>query len=289
MRMRKVVIPAAGLGTRFFPWSKAMPKELLPLGSCPAIEHVVREAVASGCDTILMIAGSRKSTIVDYFEKAEFPANFAYIPQPQPQGLGHAISLACPFISENEFFGVMLPDELFFSTQPGLQQLMDIALQEQACVVAVQPVARETVSSYGIIGIKKQLDLRLMEVESLVEKPSILDAPSNYALIGRYVLPAKIFQMLETTTPGARGEIQLTDAISKLLTNGQRVLAYHLQGTRYDIGTPLGWMQAVIKSSHQSPEFGGRIHEFMQQLVAEEQEQCFTPPPSRSIREFHDF
>lgn len=287
MQISKVVIPAAGLGTRFFPWSKAMPKELLPLGSCPAIEHVVREAVASGCDKMLIIAGARKYPIVDYFEKSEFPAHFAYIPQPHPKGLGHAVSLAQPFINENEFFCVMLPDELLFNTtHPGLQQLIDVAQRENACVVAVQPVARETVSSYGIVGIKQHLSLHVMEIDSLVEKPSILESPSNYALIGRYVLPPAIFSALQTIKPGARGEIQLTDAIAHLLANGHRVLAYHIQGARYDVGTPLGWMQAVIRFAQHSQEYGKQMQEFINQL-ADSQEHYTDINHGR--REYQDF
>lgn len=266
MTISKVVIPAAGLGTRFFPWSKSMPKELLPLGAHPAVAHVVHEAIRSGCNNIMMIAGARKYAIIDYFEKAELPASFLYIPQPEPRGLGHAVLMAQHVISD-DYFAVMLPDELFFSQTPCLQQLITIAERERACVVAVMSVPEELLSAYGIIGIERELEPRLFEVNTLVEKPKPTKAPSHFALIGRYVLPREIFRTLALVGPGAKGEIQLTDAIAQLVRDGVRVLACEVEGMRYDVGNPLGWMQAVVRFGIDHPQYGEQLRQFISDQI----------------------
>lgn len=264
MDVTKVIIPAAGLGTRFFPWSRSMPKELLPLGDSPAIEHVVREAIASGCTDVIMIAGSRKYAIIDYFEKANLPASFTYVPQPEPKGLGHAILMAAPLIRD-EYVGIILPDELLFcDNDPGLKQLIDIAKRENASVVAVREVPWENVSSYGVAAIKKRIDDKTVEVSALVEKPKKEEAPSNLALIGRYVLSPSLFESLKVIKPGAKNEYQLTDAIADMLAKGEKVIAYKVDGTRHDIGNPRGWIKAVIASSLDSKQYNGDIRRFME-------------------------
>jgi len=264
MNIKKVIIPAAGLGTRFFPWSKSMPKELLPLGDSPAIEHVVRESIDSGCDSIIMIAGARKHPIMDYFEKANLAASFSYVPQPEPKGLGHAVSMAEHLIND-EYVGIILPDELLFCDEtPGLKQLIDVAKKENATVVAVREVSWDKVSALGVVAVKQKLSDRLFDVSALVEKPKREDAPSNLALIGRYVLSPKIFKSLQTIEPGAKGEYQLTDAIADLLKRGERVLAYKIDGIRHDIGNPLGWAKAVIVSSLDSKRYGNEIKRFIE-------------------------
>ncbi len=267
MAITKVIIPAAGLGTRFFPWSKSMPKELLPLGAYPAVAHVVHEAIRSGCNNIIMIAGSRKYAIIDYFEKAELPATFSYIPQPEPRGLGHAVFMARHAVTE-DYFAVMLPDELFVGERPGLAQLIEVAEREHACVVGVLEVPQDAVGSYGIIGIERTLNSNLMEVNFLVEKPKPEKAPSCFALVGRYVLPREIFNVFATLGPGAKGEIQLTDAIAQLLHSGVRVLACVVEGARYDIGNPVGWMKAVVRFGIDHPQYGPEIREFITQQMA---------------------
>ena len=264
MDVKKVIIPAAGLGTRFFPWSRSMPKELLPLGDAPAIEHVVREAIASGCTDMIMIAGARKHAIIDYFEKANLPASFAYVPQPEPKGLGHAVLMAAPLV-QNEYVGIILPDELLFCDDvPGMKQLIEVAKREQASVVAVRAVPREQICSLGAVAIKRQIDGKTVEVSALVEKPKLEEIPSNLALIGRYVLSPKIFESLRAIKPGAKGEYQLTDAIAHMLASGEKVVAYQVDGTRHDIGNPRGWIKAVIASALDSKLYNGDIRHFME-------------------------
>jgi UTP--glucose-1-phosphate uridylyltransferase len=214
-----------------------------------------------------MIAGARKYALIDYFEKAELPASFVYVPQPEPRGLGHAVLMAKPVISE-DYFAVMLPDELFVGDNPELAQLIAIAQREQACVVAVHEVPCESVGAYGVIGIERVLNKRLMEVNALIEKPKPDKAPSCFALVGRYVLPREIFNYLSVIGPGAKGEIQLTDAIAQLLHAGVRVLACVVDGMRYDIGNPVGWMKAVIRFGIDHPQYGSEIKQFIaEQMV----------------------
>jgi len=264
--VKKVVIPAAGLGTRFYPWSKSVPKEMIPLGNVPAINHVVQEAIDAGCTNIIMIAGARKHAVIDYFEKSKLPATFTYIPQPEPKGLGHAVAMAEPVIKD-EYFGVLLPDDLFFSEKPGIGQLIEVAKREKATVVAVIEVPWENVSSYGVISVKKQINDRLFEISGVVEKPKKENAPSNLILPGRYVFPSKIFDSLKTIGVSPRGEIELTDAISDLVKRGERVLAYKIEGVRRDVGTPLGWMQAVVAASLEHPEYGIQMRKFIEKML----------------------
>lgn len=288
MDVMKAIIPAAGLGTRFLPITKAIPKEMLPLLNKPAIQYIVQEGLKSGIKNFMVITGKAKHSIEDHFDsnpelervleekdknslisgikKIIRLARFTYIRQSEPLGLGHAVLMAKHVISHKEYFGVVLPDDIIISRQPGLDQLISIARQERASVVAVQEVPVNCVSSYGVISIKKQITPKLFQVSHLVEKPNQKDAPSNLAIIGRYVLSQKIFQSLEDIGTYAVGELQLTDAISHMAQNGEKVFAYKIQGTRYDIGTPLGWIKATIGTALQDPVYGPHIKKFLAEI-----------------------
>jgi UTP--glucose-1-phosphate uridylyltransferase len=284
MDITKVIIPAAGLGTRFLPLTKSVPKEMLPLLNKPAIQYIIEEALASQVNNFSIITSKDKQALVNHFdahpelelllkernktealtqlERIIRTANFTYIRQPEPLGLGHAIWMARHTIGK-EYFGVMLPDDIIVGTTPALDQLIRIARMEKATVIAVQEVPIECVSSYGIISIKKQITPNLMQVGHLVEKPAQRDAPSNLAIIGRYVLSHKIFDALADISTYAVGELQLTDAIASMLKNNEKVFAYKVQGTRYDIGVPIGWLKAIISLGLQHPEYGPQLNKFL--------------------------
>ena len=261
----KAIIPAAGFGTRFLPFTKAVPKEMVPLGNKPAIQYIAQEIFDSGITDCIVITTPQKQAIANHFasnpeleqflkeknklhliadvQKLIQALTFNYINQEKALGLGHAVSLAKDYITEN-FCAVLLPDDIMLSAIPGIKQLIDIAKKENASVVAVQEVAPENVCAYGVIAIQKQLSPDLFEIKTVVEKPAAKDAPSNLAIIGRYILSSKIFKALDEIQPAANGELQLTDAIAKLITENQKVLAYKIQGTRFDVGTPTGWLAA---------------------------------------------
>lgn len=257
MKVRKAIIPAAGLGTRFLPATKAQPKEMLPIVDKPTIQYIVEEAVQSGIEDIMIVTGRGKRAIEDHFDKSyeleealamkqEFDrleevqaisnlANIHYIRQKEPLGLGHAIWCARRFIG-NEPFAVLLGDVIVKSEEPSLKQIIDIFEQNCLSVIGVQEVAKEEVSKFGIVGVSGvKRKPNLFSVESLVEKPSVSSAPSNLAIIGRYILTPAIFRILEELPSGIGGEIQLTDAIREL-NDIEGVLAYQLQGDRHDIG-----------------------------------------------------
>lgn len=285
MDITKVVIPAAGLGSRFLPVSKAVPKELLPLLNKPAIQYIMEESMLSQVYNAIFITGKDRQILLDYFDSAHDlesalkernkidllagvtkitkKMHMTYVRQPEPLGLGHAVLMASQNIQPKEYFGVMLPDDIIMGTTPALAQLATIAAQEKASVIAVQEVPTECLSSYGVISIKKQLTPRLFQVGNLVEKPRTHEAPSNLAIVGRYILSAKIFPALKEVASGATQELQLTDAISLMLKHNEKVFAYKIQGTRYDIGTPIGWLKATIAMGLQHPEFGPQIKDFL--------------------------
>jgi len=287
MDVVKAVIPAAGLGTRFLPYTKSVPKEMLPLINKPAIQYIIEECLKSHVNNFLMITSKSKFALENHFDsnlelelllkdtnkeqllsgikKIIRTSNFTYIRQPEPLGLGHAVSMAKHSIGK-EYFGVLLPDDIIVSQQPGLDQLIKIARQEKASVIAVQEVPQNYVSSYGVIAIKKQTTPKLFQVSHLVEKPKTQDAPSNLAIIGRYVLSHKIFHSIDEVSNYATGEIQLTDAISHMAQHGEKVFAYKVQGTRYDTGTPLGWIKATIGTALQNPHYAPYIKEFLSEL-----------------------
>lgn len=266
MKITKAVIPAAGLGTRFLPATKAQPKEMLPIVDKPTIQYIIEEAVASGISDILIITGRNKRAIEDHFDrsvelelelerkgKTELLAqvqhiselvNVQYVRQKTPQGLGHAILCAKNFVG-NEPFAVLLGDDVVDAEVPCLKQLIDIYDRYNNTVLGVQQVAYEDVNKYGVVA-GKLLDERIYMVEDLVEKPSQEQAPSNVAILGRYIITPEIFEILAETAPGAGGEIQLTDALKKL-SKQKQLLAYEFSGRRYDVGDKLGFLEATVE------------------------------------------
>lgn len=297
MEITKVVIPAAGLGTRFLPYTRSVPKEMLPLLGKPAIHYSVEEAMLSGIEHVLFITSRSKELIGNYFDAtpeldtllqeknklADIKSiqqliksiHFSYIRQSEPLGLGHAVLMAKPFIGK-EYFGIALPDDIIVNKRPALDQLMRIARQEKATIIAVQEVPHEQVSAYGIVGIKKQITPNLFQVDSLIEKPSIKDAPSNLAIVGRYVVSHKIFASLEEVSGYATQELQLTDALSHMLHHNEKVFAYKIEGKRYDIGTPQGWLKTMVDMGLQDPLHRQNILE----LVQSHNEDLYIPAPS---------
>ena len=283
----KAIIPAGGLGTRFLPATKTTPKEMLPVLEKPAIQYIVEEGVRSGVKTFIVITGKNKSSIEDHFDpypeleqhllahkKEELldglnrvinASNFIYLRQREPLGLGHAVWSAKHIIGK-EHIAVFLPDDIIVGPQPCMAQLMQIALQEKCNVVAVQEVPIDTVSSYGVIGVRKQFSPNLFQVKELVEKPSPADAPSNLAIVGRYVLSPNIFNALDEMNIGVGGEIQLTDAIQNLLLSGEKVFAYKIQGNRYDVGTPLGLLKANIDLALRNPKYSEAMLDYLATL-----------------------
>ncbi|KPU42838.1 UTP--glucose-1-phosphate uridylyltransferase [Oxobacter pfennigii] len=266
MKVKKAVIPAAGLGTRFLPATKAQPKEMLPIVDKPTIQYIIEEAVASGVEEILIITGRNKRAIEDHFdksielemelktkkkddllglvEKISNMANIYYIRQKEPRGLGHAVLCAKNFVG-NEPFAVMLGDDVVDSEVPCLKQMINIYNEYKTTVLGVQEVKREDVNKYGIVA-PRPIEERVYKVKDLVEKPEVEDAPSNIAILGRYIITPQIFDILENTKPGAGGEIQLTDALKELLKN-EAMYAYNFSGRRYDVGDKLGFLQATVE------------------------------------------
>jgi len=287
MDVTKVVIPAAGKGTRFLPFTKSVPKEMLPLLEKPAIQYIIEEGLQAAVKNYIVITSAGKSALADHFdikpeldsfllernkegllkglEKIARAVNFTYIRQAESLGLGHAVSLAEQCINK-EYFGVMLPDDILVGKQSALGQLMRIARQEKASVIAVQEVPMECVSSYGIIDIKQQITPHLFQVSNLLEKPHQKDAPSNLAIIGRYILSHKVFASLDHVSTYSTGEIQLTDAIGHMVQNNEKVFAYKVQGMRYDVGTPIGWVKAIIGLALQHPHYAPHIKRFIADL-----------------------
>ncbi|MBM6619168.1 UTP--glucose-1-phosphate uridylyltransferase GalU [Bacillus suaedaesalsae] len=288
MRVRKAIIPAAGLGTRFLPATKAQPKEMLPIVDKPTIQYIVEEAVASGIEDIMIISGRGKRAIEDHFDKSyeleetlakkekwnsleevqliSRLANIHYIRQKEPLGLGHAIHCARRFIGD-EPFAVLLGDDIVHSQKPCLGQLIEVFNRYQTSVVGVQRVPETDVSKYGIIGYKGQeLEENLLNVSTLVEKPSIEDAPSSYGIMGRYILRPEIFTILDDLQPGAAGEIQLTDAIREL-NKIQAVLAYNFEGVRYDVGDKFGFIKATIDFAMMREELKEQLLEYVVELI----------------------
>lgn len=290
MRIRKAVFPVAGLGTRFLPATKTVPKEMLPIVDRPLIQYAVDEAVEAGCDTLIFVTNRYKHAVADYFDKAyeleqkleragkteqlELIRNVlptgvraVFVTQAEALGLGHAVLCAKAIVGD-EPFAVLLPDDLIWNRGPGaLKQMADAAEASGASMIAVQDVPREQTGSYGIVATSAFSE-RQGRIEAIVEKPSPEDAPSNLAVVGRYVLSPRIFELLETTTPGSGGEIQLTDAISTLL-GMEPVNAYRFKGTRFDCGTHLGLIEATIRYAldHETLSDGARA--MMQEALSE--------------------
>jgi len=280
--VRKAVFPAAGLGTRFLPATKAQPKEMLPLVDKPIIQYVVEEAVASGITSIVIVTGRGKTAIENHFDVAyeleqllerrakldllkEVRAigdlvDISYVRQKEPLGLGHAILMARDVIGQ-EPFAVFLADDIIVSEVPAMKQLVDVYRSRRSSVIAVERVSRSRTSDYGIVAARPAGD-RLFKVTDLVEKPPPAEAPSDLAIIGRYVLMPEIFEHLARTAAGRGGEIQLTDGLRSLL-RGQEICAYRFQGTRYDTGDKLGFLKATVEIALQRPDLGERFRRYL--------------------------
>ncbi len=285
MKVRKAVIPAAGLGTRFLPATKAQPKEMLPIVDKPTIQYIIEEAVEAGITDIIIVTGRSKRSIEDHFDRSielelelekshkeemlgmvrdiADMANIHYVRQKQPRGLGHAVLTAEHFIGD-EPFAVLLGDDVVVSKTPVLGQMIAAYDKYAGSILGVQKVAKENVSKYGIIK-GKELAPDIYQVEDMVEKPKIEEAPSDVAVLGRYIITPEIFDLLKTQEEGAGGEIQLTDAL-KRLAKQQPVYAYNFKGHRYDVGSKIGFLQANIECALRSEELKEGMVEYLQQL-----------------------
>ncbi len=284
-RVRKAIIPAAGLGTRFLPATKAQPKEMLPIVDKPAIQYIIEEAIASGIEEILIITGRNKRSIEDHFDKSVELENqlkeqgkydllglieeisqvdIHYIRQKEAKGLGHAVLCAKQFVG-NEPFAVMLGDDIVDADVPCLRQLIDVYDDCQGTVLGVQEVAKDKVSSYGIVNPKKVKE-NIWQAVDLIEKPSVEEAPSQLAVLGRYILEPEIFALLEKTEPGRGNEIQLTDAICKM-AHEKPVYAYNFSGRRYDIGDKQGYLEATVEYALKRPEIRDKFLNYLAKTV----------------------
>lgn len=285
----KAVIPAAGLGTRFLPATKATPKEMLPIVDKPTIQYIVEEALAAGIEDILVITGRSKRAIEDHFDRSiELEMNLKehgkekelevvrkisdirihYIRQKEPRGLGHAILCAQQFIGD-EPFAVLLGDDVVDAKVPALKQLIDVYEKTGSSVLGVQEVPLEKVSSYGIVASHATDEPRTFTVSDMVEKPAVEDAPSRLAVLGRYVINPEIFAILEKTEPGRGGEIQLTDAL-KVLAEQQTMYAYNFEGRRYDVGDKQGFLEATVEMALKHPDLRDKFLTYLQGIVAKE-------------------
>jgi len=282
MKVKKAIIPAAGLGTRFLPATKAQPKEMLPIVDKPTIQYIIEEAIASGIEEILIITGRNKKCIEDHFDKSieleleleragksellelvrdiSGMVDIHYIRQKEPRGLGHAIYCAKTFVG-NEPFAVLLGDDVVDSETPCLKQLIDCYAEYKTTILGVQTVSKENVSKYGIVdGI--HIEDRVYKVKDLVEKPSIEESPSNVAILGRYIITPEIFNILGNTKPGKGGEIQLTDALKTLISK-EAMYAYNFEGKRYDVGDKLGFLEATIEFALKKDELKSEFIEYL--------------------------
>lgn len=293
MKVRKAVIPAAGLGTRFLPATKSQPKEMLPIVDKPTIQYIIEEAATAGVEDIIVVTGRNKRSIEDHFDRSielelelerkgkedvlqmvkAIPAiaNIHFIRQKQPLGLGHAVLTASHFIGD-EPFAVLLGDDVVVSKKPVLQQMVEVFNEYKTSILGVQEVSEEAVSKYGIVDCK-HVDERIYKVKDLVEKPAREAAPSRIAILGRYILTPTIFSYLETQEAGAGGEIQLTDGL-KRLAKDEAMYAYIFKGHRYDVGSKMGFLQANIEFALRNPEVAddlknylAALHDNMEQML----------------------
>jgi len=283
-KVRKAVFPVAGLGTRFLPATKANPKEMLPIVDKPLIQYAAEEAVNAGIDTLIFIIGRNKRAIPDHFDKAyelesELEASgkldrlaevqhilppkisCIYIRQPEALGLGHAVLCSKPVVGDEPFAIILADDLIDGGDKSCLRQMVEVYEKEQSGVIGVQKVPLEDVMNYGVVAGQNTKD-RLWKLSGLVEKPRPEDAPSNVAVVGRYILDGSIFEMLEETQPGSGGEIQLTDAIAKQLQQ-ESVYAYEFEGRRYDCGSKLGYLQATLEYGLKHPEVGAAFKNYL--------------------------
>ena len=285
--IRKAVFPVAGMGTRFLPATKANPKEMLPVVDKPLIQYAAEEAVAAGIDTLIFVTGRNKRSIEDHFDTAYelereleernkekmlkvvreiLPPEVkcVFIRQSEALGLGHAVLCARPVVADEPFAVILADDLLTSESSPVLNQMVEVYDYHKCPVLGVQEVPMEDVHQYGVVDAKLSGD-RTYDVAGMVEKPAKADAPSNLAVVGRYILPAQIFDLLETQERGAGNEIQLTDAIARLLSS-QRVLAYNLDGKRFDCGSKLGYLQAQVEFALAHEEVGEEFRQYLLEL-----------------------
>jgi len=290
LKVRKAVIPAAGLGTRFLPATKAMPKEMLPIVDKPTIQYIIEEAITSGIEEILIITGKNKTAIEDHFDRAtdlehelkrkrnhklleiveniSEMANIHYIRQKEAKGLGHAIYCAKTFVG-NEPFAVMLGDDIVYTENtPCLKQMIDIYDQYKASILGVQTVKYEDVCKYGIVN-GNQVSDRVFNVNYLIEKPAVEEAPSNIAILGRYIITPNIFDILEEMKPGTDGEIQLTDALKELAAI-ENIYAYDFIGKRYDIGNKQGFLEATVDTALRSDDLRNEFLQYLLKVIEKE-------------------
>ncbi len=286
-KVRKAVFPAAGMGTRFLPATKAVPKEMLSLVDKPLIQYGVEEAIASGCDHIIIVTGRGKSAIEDHFDisfeldasleargktellelsrRVSSMANISYIRQKEARGLGHAVLMAKELVGD-EPFAVLLPDDIIDAKKPCLQQMIEAYDETQSSILATQIVEGPAISSYGVLdGEQDKNDPRLFAVRGMVEKPKQDVAPSKNAIIGRYILTPRVFDLLEHITPGAGGELQLTDGIKGLLQH-EKVFGFNYEGKRYDAGDKAGMLQATVDFALKRADLGPALREHIKSL-----------------------
>lgn len=289
MKVKKAIIPAAGLGTRFLPATKAQPKEMLPIVDKPTLQYIIEEAVKSGIEEILIITGRNKKSIEDHFDKSveleleleqkgkkemlemvkeiSNMVNIHYIRQKEPKGLGHAIYCAKSFIG-NEPFAVLLGDDIVDSNVPCLKQLIDAYNEYKTTILGVQHVDVDNVDKYGILDVK-HIEDRVYKVKDMIEKPNKDEAPSNIAILGRYIINPSIFEILEKQEPGKGGEIQLTDAL-KTLSKQEAIYAYDFEGRRYDVGDKLGFLEATIDFALKKENLRDDLLSYMKDIVDKE-------------------
>jgi UTP--glucose-1-phosphate uridylyltransferase len=291
MRVRKAVFPAAGLGTRFLPATKAQPKEMLPLVDKPIIQYGVEEALAAGCDQIIIVTGRGKTAIEDHFDvsyelekmleergKTDLLAtvrqisdmiHVAYVRQKEALGLGHAVLMARELVGHDEPFAVLLADDVIDAAKPCLKQMMEVFEDCQSSVIAAQEVNGPAISAYGVLDAQRidgKFNGRLYGVKDMVEKPKLEKAPSNLAIIGRYILTPRIFEALENTPLGTGGELQLTDGLRSLLHLGEKVYGYAFEGKRHDAGDKLGFLKATVEFALKRPDMGKQFAEYLRSL-----------------------
>jgi len=287
-RVRKAIFPAGGLGTRFLPATKVIPKEMLALVDKPILQYGVEEAIASGIEHIIVITSRGKGSMEDHFDvsyeldstlehkgKHELLAvsrgvsslaRISYVRQKEPLGLGHAVLCAKDLIG-NEPFAVLLPDDVIDADAPCLKQLIDVYEERGGSVLATQTIEGPAISAYGVLsGSRDATNPRIYNCTGMVEKPNFEDAPSTQAIIGRYILTPRIFDLLEKTTPGAGGEIQLTDGI-RALVNEEKVFGYTFEGKRFDAGDKFGMLQATVEFALKRPEFADKFRTYLKGLA----------------------
>jgi len=289
MKVRKAVFPAAGLGTRFLPATKAQPKEMLPLVDKPIIQYGVEEALGAGCDQIIIITGRGKTAIEDHFDqsyelehllqekkKTELlkivrqisdMIHVAYVRQKEALGLGHAVLMARELVG-NEPFAVLLADDVIDSEVPCLKQMMEVFDETQCSVIAAQIIEGPAISSYGVLDVKPadgRFGGRLFEINNMVEKPKQQEAPSKLAIIGRYILTPAVFEALTQTQAGSGGELQLTDGM-RLLLKKEKIYSYVFEGRRHDTGDKLGFLKATVEFALQRPDLGDQFREYLKGL-----------------------